>query len=163
MGATDLERWRLTAERTPPWDGRVAAIAARIPAGASIVDVGAGNMSLRQYVAASRYVPIDCVPTCPETVLADFNRGEYPSFPERFDYAVISGVLEHVDDPEALLQSTVKWAQVLIFTYWIGNHTEPDHRNHLSREQLHDICARLGLRPVEVGTWTRQTIFEVRP
>ena len=165
---THIERWARVAQEHPHWDERNRVIAALIEPGSSVVDVGAGNMTLRDLAPVAVYVPVDCVASCPETVIADFNEGVIPHLVGQFDYAVLSGLLEHIDDPETALRAASSWATYTIFSYCITETVPPgpmreDFRNHLSALDVLQMLARLGLTCWMPTTWSGQAIFMCWP
>jgi len=160
---TDLDRWLRVAGEKPHWDERNRMIAALITPGSAVVDVGAGAMTLRDHVHCGVYVPVDCVPTSPEVVLADFNEGLYPNLSGQFDYAVLSGLLEHIDDPEAALRVCSTWATYTIFSYCLAETVPAEFRvgfrNHLSALDLLQMLARLKLTAWMPESWAGQAIL----
>ena len=164
---TAFERWERIAEHTHFWEERNRVIAALIPEGAAVVDVGAGTMSLRSYARCGRYVPVDCVRMSPETVHADFNGGEIPDLRGQFDVAVCSGLLEYLDDPEAALRVIASWARCVIFSYCvtetISGEMRGDFHNHLSALDVLLMLARLELVAWMPTTWSGQSIFMAWP
>lgn len=164
---THIEHWARVVQQQPVWDERNAVIATLIEPHSSVVDVGAGKMTLRQHARCGRYVPVDCVRVTPETVFADFNAGTVPDLAGQFDYAVCSGLLEHLEDPEAALRVVSTWATYTIFSYCITD-TIPaalreGFRNHLSALDVLQLLARLGLTCWLPTTWSGQAIFMCWP
>lgn len=68
----------------------------------SLADYGAGKMHLRSYLTADiKYYPIDYIRRTEETVLCDFNEGEFPDL--QTDASICCGVLEFIYTAEELL------------------------------------------------------------
>lgn len=114
--ATDGARWAdfeaqregaaARAERVKPW----------IPAGASVLDLGAGVMTLRTMLPAGcTYVPADLLPFDPATLVVDFNQGQFPA--GSFDVVVALDVLEFVHRPEDFLRRAAAAGRHLIVSY----------------------------------------------
>lgn len=76
----------------------------------SVVDLGAGNMNLRKHIPKRvKYFPVDYKRRCDETVVCDFNKGEYPDI--KADVYVLCAMLYYIDDPVALLKNCAEFAQ----------------------------------------------------
>ncbi len=103
------------AGRLNPWRrARAAALAAAVDPGARVLEVGCGDGALLQYLIEQRGVRGVGVDIAPKAVaccrergldvrLADARQPLTAVVDGRFDYAVLSEVLEHLPDPEALL------------------------------------------------------------
>lgn len=113
------KRWAKVAHSgPPPWDARNRIIAQQVRPGASVVDLGCGAQTLRTLIPAScRYQPCDLVQGTPDTILCDFNAGQYPQLPGRFDVTICSGVMEYIREPDTFLRRIAAYGDVLIFTY----------------------------------------------
>jgi hypothetical protein len=106
FGASDVSRWA-DAEKFDDWEDRTKLIATLIPAGARVIEFGAGKRQLERHLdPACSYVPSDLVSRGPGTVVLDLNKRPLPDLsPDKFDVAVFAGVLEYV----AHLPSFVRW------------------------------------------------------
>lgn len=63
----------------PVWELRARMVAEMIPPGATVLDLGCGNMLLERHLPEGcRYVPCDVAPRDERTLVCDFDRGEYP-------------------------------------------------------------------------------------
>lgn len=113
------KRWaRVSQAGAPPWDARNQIIARAISPGSSVVDLGCGPQTLRTRIPANcRYQPCDLVRATEDTILCDFNGGIYPEFQEKFDFAICSGVLEYIREPEAFLRKISGYGNILILSY----------------------------------------------
>jgi len=163
MSATDFSRWAAEALIVPPWDGRNVQIAKLIRTDSSVLDIGAGNMTLRRHLASCRrYVPMDCVPTAPETAVVDLNSNDPPVFEDRFDYSVLSGVLEHLDCPERALSWASTWGREVVFSYALVETADPStvvhSRTRLTALDLLRLLGRLHLRSLLADTWNGHVI-----
>lgn len=73
-------------------------MASRVGEWKSIIDVGCGNQQLREIVEnlypEAQYTGVDQHSHRKDTLIADFNKGEYPNVTA--DLVVVSGVLEYV-------------------------------------------------------------------
>jgi Methionine biosynthesis protein MetW len=166
---TDVRRWRRTATEAPPWDGRNQMIAGLIPGGSSVLDLGSGAQTLRQYLKPGcRYQPCDVVKSSADVLLCDFNRGLYPQVEEPFDYAVCSGVFEYVRAPERFLTRVVALGNQAILSYATAQADEGRWDrwrhgwvNHYTRSQLEGLFAALGLRSQPTARWGRHLIYTI--
>jgi hypothetical protein len=111
--------WRKVAfGGKPVWDERNKIIAQAIPAGTSVLDVGCGAQTLRQYLREGcKYQPSDVIKSTPDVILCDLNAGIYPETREHFDYVVCSGVLEYVRKPKEFLTKIPKLGRTVILSY----------------------------------------------
>jgi tRNA G46 methylase TrmB len=78
--------------------GRMLNLASELVEWRKVVDIGCGNQQLRDVVAQlnpkAQYIGIDRLKHQPDTLIADFNKGEFPEVSA--DLAVVSGVLEYI-------------------------------------------------------------------
>ena len=102
-------------EKEGPWDDRYRELITLLDAGCcSVMDCGAGNMSLRRMLNSEiKYFPIDNVPRYTETIVCDFNKGEFPDI--CVDNAIASGVLEYITMPERFIQNLCEHSKKAIF------------------------------------------------
>jgi hypothetical protein len=124
------------------WNDRMEAVASLIPRGASVLDLGGGYEHLRQYADMSVYRAIDCYPATRETVVADFNNGQYPDMGQTFQILVVQGTIEYSKFPIAFLENVKKYSSHMILTYndkgkgssrvWRNEMTDRDVRDYLS-------------------------------
>ena len=92
-------------------------IAAYVPPGSSVVDLGAGAQTLAAHLPQGcAYQACDVVPG-PAVVLCDLDAGVWPALDQRYDVAVCSGLLEYLGDIPGLLQGLGAIARRAIVTY----------------------------------------------
>jgi hypothetical protein len=84
----------------PAHDERAAFAAQFIPAGARVLELGCGRMALRQFLPnGCRYQGCDLVAREADTVVCDFNAGEFPTQAAvQADIIVMLGLLETIVD-----------------------------------------------------------------
>lgn len=116
---TNKELWKKVAESGPPsWDERNKIIAGFIPAGSSVLDVGCGAQTLKQYLKPGcRYQPCDVIKSTPEVIFCDFNAGVYPEVKDHYDYVVCSGVFEYIRQPEEFLRRIPSLGRYTLMSY----------------------------------------------
>jgi hypothetical protein len=168
---TDARRWRKVATEVPAWDGRNRLIADLIPFGSSVLDLGAGAQTLAGYLKAGcQYQPCDCVRSSDNVWLCDFNRDRYLAVRQRFDYVVVSGLLEYIHDPRKFLGVVRSYGNILLVSYADSRPSQTRFWrasqgwvNHLSRSELERIFEDIDLGWQEVAQWHEQIIYRVQP
>ncbi len=164
---TDIRRWERTAREPPSWDARNRVIAAFIPDGASVLDVGAGHGTLRSYLPpACTYQPVDCVPSTDKTILADFNKDLIPAITCTYDVVVCSGILEYIADPAGFLRVVCGWGERVLISY-ATRESQPDIArrrangwfNDMAQPELEQLFATLGLDTRQIAEWGSQAIY----
>lgn len=100
---TDRTRWSNPASLEAAWDGRAELAAQFIPAGARVLDLGCGKMSLRRFLPLGcSYQGCDLVTREADTIVCDFNAGEFPTEAAgEADIITLLGVLEYIPDSDA--------------------------------------------------------------
>jgi hypothetical protein len=162
---SDRQRWVRNATEAPRWDDRNRLIAAFVPEGVSVLDLGAGAMTLREHLPdGCRYQAVDLVPG-PAVAVHDFNAGEYPELGEVADLAVCSGVLEYLGAPGALLERLPRLARRSIVSYapWrpsqgLEQRTAAGWVNHLTMRELDALLTAAGLEWQLLAEWRGQAI-----
>ena len=95
---------------------RAAMAAPYIPAGARLLDLGAGSLALTEILTSGgTYVPADIVQRHPATVIVDLNRGEFPA--GAYDCIVALDLFPYLFDLPSLLARIAATAPLLIFSY----------------------------------------------
>lgn len=96
------------------WKKRTMAIAQIIPDGTSVLDLGGGFGNLTKYFSGV-YLSVDKRPWTDLTVVADFNKEEFPDI-GTFNYLVAQGIMEYIEKPKEFLESIKKYGDILIIT-----------------------------------------------
>jgi hypothetical protein len=157
FGKADLGRWA-DPTQYDDWEERSKMIAEMIPAGARVIEFGAGSRLLERHLDRSCvYVPSDLVSRGPDTIVLDLNKGPLPDFTSyRFDVAVMAGVLEYVSN----LRSFVSWLGRQVPTVIASYEVAQGNGGRLKR--LAESFSRLGVGWVNsyseqelVGLFTR--------
>jgi hypothetical protein len=167
---TDVNRWQQVAKQEPSWDARNRVIAHLIPANSSVIDMGSGAQTLARYLKPGcQYQPCDCVKSSDNVLLCDFNSHQYPDTDEKFDYVVVSGLLEYIRDPRRFLERISSYGDVLLVSYaplaqgqthvWRASQ---GWVNHLTRSELEHLFSDLGFVWHEAGQWHRQSIYHMQ-
>ena len=115
---SDLSRWARTSNLDPIWESRARAVAQKIAPNSSVLDIGAGNMDLKKFIADGSYQPADIVKRCPECFEVDLNKGEFPT--GKYDCITFLGVLEYIHDVESVLIKCASSAPQIVISYCVG-------------------------------------------
>ena len=167
LGTTDVSRWA-DAEAFDDWHPRTKLIADLIPSGSSVIEFGAGRRLLESYLDPScTYVPSDIVSRGPDTIVLDLNQRPLPDFGERFDVAVLAGVLEYIQRLPSFAIWLASTADTAIASYTPARTRPGSLRrlreryaragagwvNSFSEAELLQIFAAAGLQPTQVLDW----------
>src|SRR5258707_11959435 len=97
---TDIHRWSSVAALEPAWDARAQLAARWIAPGSKVLALGCGRMALRTFLSAQcAYRGCDLVARDSDTIVCDFNAGEFPQADAAgADVITILGVLEYITD-----------------------------------------------------------------
>jgi hypothetical protein len=163
-GKSDFYRWKKNNELKRDWDERTALIAGLIPDSVSIIEFGAGNMTLKEHLKPDcSYTPSDLVKRCESTFVYDLNSTDLPDH-DNFDYAVFSGVLEYVNDLERLARHLSTHVKFVLASYALIEHNKKNRRangwvNDYSSTELTRIFNNAGFKLIHSARWRNQTIF----
>jgi hypothetical protein len=118
-GRSDVERWSDPANLLAAWERRSVIAAHYVPAGARVVDLGCGAMTIERHLPFGCYYrPVDIVARDERTIVCDFNRGQFPAEALRdADFVVALGLLEYVYDLPALLHRLTLHRLPALVTY----------------------------------------------
>jgi hypothetical protein len=123
--ANEAARWAEANAPEPSHDERAAFAAQFIPAGARVLDLGCGRMALRQYLPnGCGYQGCDLVARDDDTVVCDFNAGEFPSeAAAQADVVVMLGLLETIVDVESFFTHLRFCKRDVVLSYCATNLT----------------------------------------
>ena len=122
--SVDLDRWAV------PDKGQAAALRASAAAdelsfAASVVDLGAGAMLLRERLdPGCRYLPVDLFRFAADMVLMDVERAPLATL-GRCDAAAALALVEYLHDPERLLATLGELVGQLVLTYPLAGAADP--------------------------------------
>ena len=159
---TDLARWEDVARTPSPWRGRLKLLAARIPPGVSVLDLGAGSQELRELLPAGcTYQAVDIVAGPGVTVL-DLDVDPIPPA----DVIVMAGLLEYLRSAALTLCAACNVARVSVLFSYATIDDEPDFskreaagwRSHMDIETIAHIA---GAR--RFATWEGQGLYVALP
>lgn len=163
---SDMARWQAKGSLSLEWEPRTRLLASLVPAGSSVLEFGAGRMTLAQFLPEGcRYTPSDIVERGPGTIVCDLNAPDLPDFPSH-DVAVFSGVLEYVNDVPRLIAHLTPVIGVFILSYAIlETHTNRINRrasgwvNDYDSSSLEGIFRQNGYHPDHVEMWRSQKVY----
>ncbi|MCL1847094.1 MAG: class I SAM-dependent methyltransferase [Coriobacteriia bacterium] len=151
-------------------------IASKVCKWKSIVDVGCGNQQLKPLVfrlnPEAEYIGIDRLNHCSDTIIADFNKGEYPKVTA--DLAILSGVVEYIY-PE-MIDRFFSWvcdtSPIIVLSYWpidfgqkeimkaAKRRRRPDSWvNHFTISEVITIFSRRGFFPEMIHRYQKSSQY----
>lgn len=100
-----------------PWDDRYRELITLLdPNCNALMDCGAGNMSLKRMINAGiKYYPVDNVQRYSETIVCDFNKGNFPDI--YVDTIVACGILEYIILPEIFIKEMCEHSNTVLLSY----------------------------------------------
>jgi len=138
--------------------------------GSRVLDVGAGSMKLRDHLPEGCfYTPLDVVARSPNTIVCDLNT-EIPRLPQT-DVAVLSGVLEYLEDFDTLLSRLYESTTYVVASYAMTHGGSLRSRlrrcfqgwvNGYSLDHFLSVFLHHGFHCEETGVWYDQTLFRFR-
>lgn len=158
-------QWRDIEYFDNSWKDRIRRMAGNIPPNATVMDLGAGEMFLKEFVGPNHYFGADYIKRDPGIMVCDFNKYQFPS--ARTDVAFVSGCLEYVRDYRWFIGKIASSCNMAVVSYCTRD-LLPDiewrrkqaWRNHLKKRRLIELFEGNGmfLRKEEM-TPTRNSIF----
>jgi hypothetical protein len=151
---TDVTRWSDTEALEQAWDARAEFAAQFIPAGAKVLDLGCGRMSLQRFLPnGCSYQPCDLVKRNPGTIVCDFNAGDFPTQAAAdADIITMLGVLEYIVDVDSFFTHLRFCKRDVVLSY-CATDLSPDRDraalgwiNHFSFYDLAVLFDRFGFR-----------------
>ncbi len=125
------------------WTSRSKKIAEFVPEGASVIDLGGGFENLKKHLSAGSYISVDKAKWTPQTIVADFNKIEFPELEKR-DCVVCQGILEYIKDPMIFLRKIQKYGDRLILTYRVGHIGVKGRLNDFEQEEVIELLVEAG-------------------
>ncbi|MBZ5573685.1 MAG: hypothetical protein LAO09_17610 [Acidobacteriia bacterium] len=147
------------------WKNRIEEMARFIAPGESVIDLGCGKMWLKPLLKNNIYHPVDYKRRDESTVVANFNRHEYPDIVA--DVAFLSGTLEYIEDSDWFVRQICSRSKKCVVSY-CTTECYPDlkvrnrkaWKSHLSRCGLLELFAKNGMDlDSESGVVAQNPIF----
>lgn len=146
--------------KQPVWDGRVKLMAALVPAGTRVIDLGAGAQTLQ------KYLPARCTYDAADIdgpLVLDFDRDVYPD--GEWDVAVMSGALEYSPHPGQALKAVARLAPSAVVSFSSGGalayRRRLGWRAHLSRAGFEQLVLRAGMSYELADRWRGHLIYKL--
>lgn len=163
---SDLERWENSKELLENWNERTCLMAKMIPGNAKIIEFGAGNMVLKNYLPSNcEYQGSDLVKRSPGMKVCDLNEGiDFSLGP--YDTAVFSGVLEYVYDIDKIFEQLNGEIQRVVLSYACYDHF-PANRERMGwlsdykKEELERVFHKYNYEIKSYQEWKRQSVFKL--
>ena len=139
-------------------------MASHVPPHSVLMDLGCGRHWLRPLLDQCQYIGVDYRPRSTDTLVCDFNRGEFPD--KQVDVCFVSGCLEYLDEPDWFIGEIAAHAERCIISYCILE-SNPDVRmraqlgwkNNLKKDQIISLFAAHGMRLEYETTCVNNSIF----
>ncbi len=163
---TDIKRWKHNDQLQENWNERTKIIADYIDRKSRIIEFGAGNMYLKDYLDPEHYTPTDIVKRFDETTVSDLNESIEIDLSE-FDTAVFSGVLEYVHDVERVFKQLQNFkVQQVVLSYCCSDiNTKSRSLNgwfsDLSKSEIETIFGENNYQIQDYIEWDEQSIFNL--
>jgi hypothetical protein len=149
--ASDSERWSSEIQ-LKTWGERSKRASHFIPRGSKVLDLGCGNMNLKdELVEGCEYIPADIVPRSEDCLVIELNENVWPNITA--DVVAALGVLEYIHDLRNFLERCSEIAPRLIFSYHVSYVRRPHVRrvrmelgwlNNFSFSKVVDEIGRVG-------------------
>lgn len=121
-----------------PWSDRWAFVKDYIPDNVSIVDFGCGNKESLDYIKPARYLGVDQLPNA--DLVADLN--EPFVLDDKFDVALLLGVLEYVNDPTYTLNNIVRYADHFVVLSLTAKKAKPEWQRAFTEQSINDLLCK---------------------
>ena len=118
-----------------PWSDRWVFVKDYIPENVSIVDFGCGNKESLDYIKPTRYLGVDCLPGA--DLVADLDTPF--SLDDKFDVALLLGVLEYVKDPVYTLNNIVGSADHFIVLSLTAKKPKPEWQRAFTEQSINQL------------------------
>jgi len=178
LSRPDYARWTSPRGLEESWDERTRQIAKLVPAGARVIEFGAGRRQLERFLPLGcTYTPSDLVDRGPGTIVCDLNHRPLPVLSHLApEVGVFGGVLEYLRDVPGLAQwladtgvrtCVASFDPVPSGLGIVDRYRESIRRanngymNALTEDQLLRAFEAAGFVCVERRTWTRQIILRL--
>lgn len=117
-----------------PWSERFTFVVTHIPKNCSVVDFGCGNQEILNFYTPTEYLGIDKVPDAMMILNLDTDDIKI----KKYDLGLLLGVLEYVDNPDAVLNKIKNFADTfLILTLPVKKKTE--WKRAFTEESFHQL------------------------
>jgi hypothetical protein len=166
---TQKKRWSNLDNYDVVWDERTALVAMMIDKNTSVLEFGAGRERLKDFLPEGCvYQPSDITMRSADTIVCDLNKN-FPALPQTYDYIVLSGVLEYIQNIDTLLQNIRKYCRFAVVVYvstdrleCISTRMRQGWVNHLTETQFLQSISKANFTIVEQQRWRNHMIYRVQ-
>jgi hypothetical protein len=164
---TDYDRWIRNEELQENWNERTAILAHYIEPNLKIIEFGAGNMYLKEYLNPKYYTPTDIVKRFDETIVCDLNSTIEINLSD-FETAVFSGVLEYVHNIDNVFKQLnyFKVKQIVLSYCCSDINTASRELNgwfsDLSKTDIENIFNKYNYEIEDYKEWNQQSIYNLK-
>lgn len=165
----DRSRWSNLELYDSRWDTRAKKIAALVPPGSSVLELGAGTQALRSLLSGSvtyQAADLEDLGIFP-TMIVDLNKWPLPVF-DTCDIIIFAGVIEYIKDPDSVIDHLQKYCSSFIATYEPVGRMSPSvwwrRRRHgwfndMKRNEFLRMFEKHGLILLKEDRWNNQHIM----
>jgi hypothetical protein len=172
---TDSARWEDSTNLEAWWEARTVRLARLVPAGARVIEFGAGRCRLPTHLDPSCfYVPSDLVPRVPGTIVCDLNKPPLPDLRHlALDVAFFAGVFEYVGNVASVAEWLSTQVNMCVASYdgvdaprWsarrvveLGRRKYFGYLNDYSPAEFVGVFERAGFKRVYDDRWESQELY----
>lgn len=146
------------------WMNRTKTMASYIPVDKTVLDLGCGQMWLKNFLKMKAYYPVDYKKRGDETIVCNFNKHEFPNV--NTDYVFVAGCMEYVVDFEWFVKQIVTHSNNCVISYCcLEEFPDLDRRrgltwvNNLSKNDLIKLFTSNGMTLIAEDECASNSIF----
>jgi hypothetical protein len=151
------------------WKVRIKKMSEFIEEEITILDLGCGEMWLKEYISENRiYFGCDYIKRDEATIICDFNKKEFPKI--HVDLCFISGCLEYVEDVNWFINRVCECCKAVVISYCTTDFHQDIHKrnsmgwaNNLSSEELIQLFFKNDYIVRKKDTILKNQIFKFTP
>jgi hypothetical protein len=158
------KNWSILEHFDPAWAKRIAAMAAYVPRGSTVLDLGCGPMWLKRIRPDLSYTGVDYIFRGDKCVVADFNKKQFPD--KSSDVVFVSGCLEYIEDPEWFVAQATRMGNRCVVSYCVvelNSNLVARRRagwvNDFSQAQIERLFREQGFSLIAQDEFSRNIIF----
>jgi hypothetical protein len=164
--SSDLQRWNDDSSLFQDWNERTAIMASFVISNKNIIEFGAGNMYLKEYLNGYKsYTPSDIVKRFDETLICDLNKKIKIDL-TKYEVAIFSGVLEYVFDIDSLFKQLSNKIPQVILSYACSDVVKMSREQNgwlsdYNKQELEAIFKKYNYEVINYVEWRNQSIFNL--
>lgn len=163
---SDVERWECNEQLFEDWNERTKILGDYINSHSRIIEFGAGNMFLKDYLKNYEiYTPSDVVKRFEETVVCDLNETLTINLLD-YNTVVFSGVLEYVYDVDKVFAQFNTEIKQIVMSYCCSDIVKLTREKNgwlsdYTYAQLVQIFEKYNYKIEDYKEWRQQSIFNL--